>query len=62
MARHQGDLLMDPLRAAAAHLDRAVAVEGTHPEYHRAQVARLRTEWPELWAAIEDVRRAHRSP
>ncbi|WP_080989650.1 hypothetical protein [Mycolicibacterium conceptionense] len=46
------------LRQALIELDRAVAIPGRNPHYHRAQIARLRRDWPTLWAAIENVREA----
>lgn len=36
-------------------LRKAIADEGTHPEYHRALMSRHRREWPKLWAAIDAV-------
>lgn len=50
----------DDLAEALATLDRAIEVKGPVPEYHDAQVARLRREWPSLWEAIEAVRRSAR--
>ena len=46
----------------AAHIDtltaalrEAVENEGTHPEYHRAVMAKHRREWPVLWSAIDAI-------
>ncbi|VDR40183.1 Uncharacterised protein [Tsukamurella paurometabola] len=50
--------MSDELRDAARALDDAITREGVEPAYHRAQVARLRAEWPTLWVAIERVRAA----
>lgn len=46
------------MRRAAERLDAAVRDEGQHPVYHRRQIARLRREWPALWASVEDVQAA----
>lgn len=37
------------------HLRQVVVDSGTNPNYHQAQVDRLRKEWPILWDAIESL-------
>lgn len=44
--------------AQAEQIDRirrAVTDPGRHPDYHRHQLERLRTEWPTLYHAIMDL-------
>ena len=43
---------------AIDQLRRAVKNEGPMPEYHRRMMAKHRSEWPTLWAAIDAVLRA----
>ncbi len=45
------------LVAALTSLVDVISNEGPHPEYHREQIARLQSEWPLLWSAIEELLR-----
>lgn len=41
--------------SALLKLRMAIENKGPNPEYHDAQLARLRVEWPTLYEAIEAV-------
>jgi hypothetical protein len=43
------------LHRAVARVVSAYVVEGTHPPTHRAEVERLRREWPTLAVALDDL-------
>lgn len=50
--------MSDNLTKAAQNLENAIAIPGSHPDYHYYQRGRLIDEWPVLWEAIQDVRAA----
>lgn len=50
---------MASLDEALTKLDAAITNPGPRPDYHHAQINRLKQEWPTLWTAIEQVRAAH---
>lgn len=43
------------LNMAIVMLKKAIDDPGSHPYYHYKQLERLKTEWPTLWIAIQDV-------
>ena len=48
------------LEAAVDDVLRAIAVEGIAPQYHRNVMRTHRAEWPTLWKALDNLKRARR--
>lgn len=48
--------------AAIEKLRRAIEDEGVSPAYHRAELSRMRLQWPALWSAIDAVIHSQPNP